>query len=105
MRMRGTVVHWNARKQFGFVKHDDAPADSKDIFFGRHSINAGHDVQINRGDIVTYDMGECRKTGKPQAQNRYPITGNERIFPAVSRRCWTICPLQTLPHWLLMSGL
>ena len=70
MKQQGTVKFYNDNKGYGFI----IPSDSgDDVFFGRHSLAT--DVKIGLNDVVMYEMGTDRKTGKLQARNLELVDG------------------------------
>jgi len=70
MKQQGTVKFYNDNKGYGFIIPSDG---GDDVFFGRHSLAT--DVKIGLNDVVMYDMGTDRKTGKLQARNLELVDG------------------------------
>jgi CspA family cold shock protein len=61
-RYQGKIKHYNVAKGFAFIKRDDGQGD---IFAGRVGLPKG--IEVAPGDVVTFEVGEDAKTGKPCA--------------------------------------
>ncbi|WP_027583454.1 cold shock domain-containing protein [Bradyrhizobium sp. Ai1a-2] len=61
---KGTVKLFKQDQGFGFIKPDTG---GEDIFFHVSSLLPG--ATPRQGDIVSYEVGVDRKTGRSRAQN------------------------------------
>lgn len=59
----GKVKFFNNDKGFGFITPDNGGTD---VFV---HVSALRGTTLREGDIVSYDLGEDRKTGKSKAEN------------------------------------
>lgn len=62
--MQGTVEFFNPSKGWGFIKRND---EGKDIFVHYSEIQMDGYKSLNRGDVVSFDVGD--KDGKTIAAN------------------------------------
>ncbi|WP_439925587.1 cold-shock protein [Nitrobacter sp. JJSN] len=63
VKYRGTVVHWNLSKGFGFVQRD---TDQREIFVHISEIDEAYD-QLTRGQRVEFEIAESeQKPGHPE---------------------------------------
>lgn len=60
----GTVKFFNDDKGFGFIAPDNGEPD---VFV--HVSALRHGGSLTKGDKVSYDLGQDRRTGKPKAEN------------------------------------
>ena len=62
--MQGVVAMFNSKKFYGFIKPEDG---SHDVFVHGHDLlDVG---ELIPGDLVEYDIGTDKRTGKTRAQN------------------------------------
>ena len=59
----GTVKFFNAQKGFGFITPESGGTD---VFV---HVSALQGDSLSEGQLVSYDLGQDRKTGKSKAEN------------------------------------
>ncbi|MBZ7927715.1 cold-shock protein [Ensifer adhaerens] len=64
----GKVKFFSAVKGYGFIAPDQGGAD---VFVHASALQYG-DV-LREGQVVSYDLGQDRKTGKSKAENVRPL--------------------------------
>ena len=60
----GSVKFFNEDKGFGFITPEDG---GQDVFVHVSSLQRG--ASLRQGDLVSFELGEDRKTGKSKAEN------------------------------------
>ncbi|CAA9267364.1 MAG: Cold shock protein of CSP family [uncultured Chloroflexia bacterium] len=60
----GSVKFFNEDKGFGFITPEDG---GQDVFVHVSAVQRG--ASLRQGDLVSFELGEDRKTGKSKAEN------------------------------------